>query len=233
MDAGQPAPPEGLRADSAELARQVRTQRTRLVWTALACAAVVAGVLAIEYRVMILTLFALLPVAIVYGDLRRLKKTAGDGFVDLRWSDDGLTIETAAGRVRGVPSDVAVRVTPRLLVVSRRLAQPNRFESWAIPAEPAPLRHAAQRLSSLGFSVTVERGSAATAVLLAGGVLLWRGLAVVAVGLVAGGLANIGLSLLGRGGSLLLGLLLLAGALLALSLAAIVRGFFPPTGPRP
>jgi hypothetical protein len=194
--------------------------------TTLVCTAIVVPILVIEYRAMIIVLFALLPIAILYGDLLRLRQTLRERFLELSWSRDGLVVETAEGRSDVPWSEIVVRVTPRLLVVARRLPQPHRFRVWTLPGEEAALRAAGDALSSLGVPVARERGVTATTAFVLGSFVLWRVAAVVASAMVIVGVANLGLALMNRGGSLTYGALLIVGALVPMTIVVLVRGYF-------
>ncbi|MHB8873351.1 MAG: hypothetical protein ACYC8T_06660 [Myxococcaceae bacterium] len=223
------APPLSLRAEAPAFAALVQELKTRLLWAALIGAAVAGGVLWVEYRLMILTLFALVPAAIVYGDLRRAAHSAGEGFVELRCEDGAVVLSCASGPTRVNTSElVAVRVTPGFLVLAQRAPPPAGFRTWLIPGETAAVRAAGEALASLGAPVSFERGALASVAQILGGVLLWKALGLVAAGMVLGGLANIVLFLAGRDGSLWLGLLLMAGAVAAMVVGALVRRWLLP-----
>ncbi len=211
-----------MRADAPLLRAHLRRQGRLLVLTSLVCAAVIAVVLWLEYRLMILALFALVPIAVVLGDWLRARRAVREGFVEVEAGPSAVVVATERGSTTVAASELGVRATPRFLVLVKL---PH---LWTLPGEAVAIRGMGEALAALGASVVVERAPVRQLFLFLGGVVVAKVLTVVAAGLVAGGLANIGLAVLGRGGSVGLGLLLVGGAFVALLLAALLHVWLAP-----
>lgn len=203
-------------------------------------------ILAIEYRVMILCVLLIIPVVIPWGLGRGARKQVEPGgAIGIDCEADGLAITI----VRPARDDTSYRTAPKqnevlrvpwaslpvavvhptapsaLVVVVQEA--PAKFRRFIAPAPLEEVRAVASVLAGHGTKVSEEPGLAKLGGLFAA-VVMWKVLGVVAFGCVAGALANIGLAAAGKGGSYLTGVLLLTGALAALTVAALLRQWFVP-----
>ena len=236
----------GIAADSAALETYVLQKTRAAKLAAIVVVPLIVAILAVEYRVMILCVLFLLPVIIPWSFARGARKqVARGGAIGIDCEESGLAIAIERPSVDGtsyrnsatrsevirvpwasLPTAVVHPTPPTALVVVVQEG-PTKFRRWIVPGPLEDVRAVASVLAGHGAKISEEATLAKLGGVFAAAVM-WKVLGVVAFGCVAGALANLGLAATGHGGSYLIGVLLLTGALAALTVAALLRQWFLP-----
>ena len=211
-----------LEADARLVDEVVRKRWRSALGVAAITVPLAGGILIVEYRLALLAVILLALPAIAAAEGIRLRRQVGpDGRIDLKLGAGGAVARVH--RSLGAPEEAVLpyvgmvaRVMPDLVVVAVGT------RAWLVPATPADATLAGHELAAHGVTVHRERGGVVPIGALLTGALLSKVLKVVAGVCVTAAFANIGLAALHRGGSYVLGGALMGGALLLLTLAAII-----------
>ena len=216
--------PLALSADEATVTAFARARSREMRLVAAVSLPIAVIIVCIDYRLMLLSFIALAPLLVSIVETTRASEVARNGRIRLELRVNEVLVATDREQVSIPHGQIpAVRVTPDAMIVAHAMI-PSGFRLWTIPGPRDVITPIANELARQGVRVNIERGLVTAIIGILVGVLVYRGLLVVGSVLVLAALANIGLVLSGRGGSIAMGLALLAGAFAVMVIAALIKG---------
>lgn len=200
-----------LRADAAALTAWATKKRREAMPVLTICVVIAAAILFFNYQLMIFAIMALAIAIIPSVEALRTRRTARrykllelDCNEPMSLRTDGFAWPIAFDELAGAS------VQPGALGIM--IKRGRNLERWVIPADDPSIELAAQALTARGVPIHRSTTSTGMVVALLTGVIAVYAVSFAAAGMVLFGIIQLILAIAGKGGSVLNGVLLIAGA---------------------
>ncbi|MFT3842104.1 MAG: hypothetical protein QM723_34250 [Myxococcaceae bacterium] len=201
-----------LRADSAALTAWATKKRREAAPVVTICVVIAAAILFINYQLMIFAIMALAIATIPSVEAIRTRRTARRCKLLELDCNEPMSLRTD-GFAWPIAFDELTSASVQPGALGIMITRGRNIERWVLPADDASIALAAQALTARGVPIHRSNASTGMVVALLTGVIAVYVVSFAAAGMVLFGIIQLVLAIAGKSGSVLNGVLLIAGAL--------------------